>query len=435
MLVYVRMLFGGRISKKAAEITAQLHESVSGSQLYAAVRERIVEDGWSLTEFARVLCAVLDSENLQPEDGLRLAEYAYSLVPCFKDVHWDAVRFHAASLATRLANRALQIRYNTDPKSFGVLDPIGDRELFIQLTCEALSRFADLGFADGALESVQILQTLLDLGLKDVASVIVREMLPRAAALEVLAGARAYAAIAQLLQSCIGRFVNKESETWEATDTTTFLEALHLAKGHALSMALVAGAAYDPANDPDAVALLRKVRDQEQQLGDTTLADTRLDEIRLVAPYVGLQEDRPETTARDVLRGLQHSYDDLVYRKMLSTAPRRMPSAADVISALPNDAVLLILYSMQSAGKPYLLGTVVTNERVSTGGQALHHDASRYSLDPTLPHLNQLGIATLMVRLEIQHDPGSDWSHPQLAGRSVIGRRGLLALRPKCWTN
>ena len=85
---------------------------------------------------------------------------------------------------------------------------------------------------------------------------------------------------------------------------------------------------------------------------------------------------------------------------------RRQPSASELLEAVPEGTVLLILY-LVAGTPPRMLCTIVTREGVVMSTQPILVGDELGVIDPALPAINTFEAATLMLRRGIQEDPGT----------------------------
>ncbi len=401
--VYVQALLGGAIALRAAELIDQIDAPVvSAKQVWEAASQRARRDGWRLTELARVLANAACHRKLRAHEALPLFDRACAMMPAFAEIHGEALAYHAACLAAHLSNRTFRLFCDVGDDGSVIFEPEGDAMAYIGFLGETVRRFTQLGIADPAVEFIDLLTQVLDKAPKETTKGMVEavaDMLqPRAAALEALAGERAFTAMSRLMQNCVRRVIV------DGTDNGTWLRVLNLAKGHALSTALVSGSTYAVDQDPEATALLQRIASIDLTTSQDATADPKLEEMRLVAPYLGEQEERPDLGA---LHGLQHSFDDLVYRRLLGVPARRMIAADQVLDCVPDGAVLLILRELMHDDLKLVI-TLVTAENTTVVGQPLEQVAELTLLDPALAPVNSLAAATLELRLSIEGNPWPD---------------------------
>ena len=274
--VYLQALLGGEFASRAAELIGEIDTPVvSAAQVWEAACQRARRDGWRLTELARVLASAACHPEMRAHEALPLFDRACAMMPAFADIHGEALAYQAACLSAELANRTFRLLCDVGADGSVIFQPEGDPLAYIRFLGETVRRFTQLGIADPAVDFIDLLTQVLDKApqesTKGMVEAVADMLQPRTTALEALAGERAFTAMSRLMQSCVRRVIV------DGTDNDTWLRVLNLAKGHALSTALVSGSTYAVDRDPEATALLQKIAAIDQTTGQDATADRKLE--------------------------------------------------------------------------------------------------------------------------------------------------------------
>lgn len=398
--LHARTILGGNTAEHARSFIATLppDERLDGEGLLKALGEQAGRGGWTPAEFLRCVLFVASPDVIVPEDVLSVLDWATRLAPVFAGQHRDAISYLAAGRATDTASTVYSLVGEGGPESDG--DPAAAVACFI----EALRRSCDLALADKALECLDVLRNIVFFGGQGMAELVIRALPGRLGQLEALGGEQALQVIAMLTDICVASLLNEGNGG-------PVLEALLWGKGHAFASAQAIGATFEVSQDEEAIEMLTKIREIETELGPAADVDDGLDDRRLLAPYLAAQEERAETGSAQVLRNLQHSFDEHVERKVMTAAlsgdtPARRTwrwSVDEVIGSVPDKTAFMILY-LSEISPARLVAATLTSEQIYLTYQPISTpDASG---DAEGSALELIQMTTHYVRDTVQKDPG-----------------------------
>jgi hypothetical protein len=407
--LHMRALWGGNTAEHARSLFAVLptDQPVDGEGLLHVLEEQASQGGWTPAETLRCALMAAAPDVIVPEDVLPVLDWAsISLAPVFAGQHRDAIGYLAAGRAADCAKTVYSLRTGEgEPESNG--DPAAAVRYFV----ECLARNCDIELADAAFECLEILRNMVAVGGPGIAGLVIPALSGRLGRLEALGGEQALRVIAGLTSICVPILLNEGDGA--------VLEALLSGKGHAFASAQAFGATFDVRRDDEAIDLLNRIREIENQLGSAADVNDGLDDSRLLVPYLAAQEEWPEAGLAQMLRNLQHSFDEHVERKIMTAAlSGGAPvwrtwrwSVNGVLESLPGKTALMILY-LSTEPPPRLVAAIFTSEQVYLPYQPMSTPSA--SADPE----GWVQMTTKYVRNIVQDDPGP----------RVVDREGGLVL-------
>jgi hypothetical protein len=413
---YLYAIFNSRIAEKASFQVAPERPPPSADELVAMIEQRAAAERWSLLDTA--LALALAGTGATPTGVMKVLDYARWRMPCFAALHAAALDFHLASTALSLPQRVYQITVGPSETPDGApeVEVQGDAPLGIALIGDALERVVAIGMNDAAIEAIDTYLNIVAFGLPGAAVAIIAALRPRLRALEALAGERAYEPLARLMRCCLGQLMKEAADPQVAYDAEAMLlEALQLAKGHALSTLIGCGVTPAFAGDINLRRQLVEIVRAEHEHAQDSAGDGSgaLDEFRLVSPYQAAHEERSSSSLMARLEGLRHSYDSALYSHLLGAASPDTPksgAAGFARDALPDDTVLLVFYVAEMDGLKFT-SFILNNERLTVGTQPIDPDAMRMFIkgEPGMPELDTLASMSLRLRALLLEEP---WEAP-----------------------
>jgi hypothetical protein len=399
--LHMRALWGGNTAEHARSLFAVLpsDQLVDGKRLLQVLEEQARRDGWTPAETLRCTLLVASPDVIVPEAVLPVLDWATaSLAPVFVGQHRDAIGYLAAGRAADCAKTVYSLLVGEgEPESHG------DPAAAVHYIVEALGRYCDLEMVDGALEGLEIVRNMVAFGGPGIAGLVISALSGYLGRLEALGGELALRAIAVFTSICVAHLLDEGDGA--------VLEALLLGKGHAFASAQAIGATFDVGRDDEAIDLLNRIREIETQLGSAADLDDGLDDRRLLVPYLAAQEERPEAGPVQMLRNLQHSFDEYVERKIMTAvlsgaAPAWRTwrwSVNGVVESLPGKTALMILY-LSTESPPRLIAAIFTSEQVYLPYQQMLVPSASANEEGSV--LGWVQMTTHYVRDIVQEDPG-----------------------------